>query len=94
MPYASNADLPAKVKKAHPTPHAQRVFREAFNAAAASGKYPEADLFRIAHSAADKVSKRKRPAADPAEPKAPAIPPPPQDDGRAELRRYLATPGF
>ena len=73
MPYATNADLNPQVKKAHPTPHAQRVFRSAFNAAEATGKYDEATLFKIAHAAADKVSatkdhrrrstKAKRPAA-------------------------------
>ena len=53
MPYASNADLNADVKKAHPQPHVQSIFRAAFNAAHSSGKYSESEAFRIAHAAAD-----------------------------------------
>lgn len=62
MPYASNHELNADVRKAHPSGHGQNAFREAFNAAHASGKYSEAQLFKIAHAAADKAEgKKKRP---------------------------------
>ncbi len=53
MPYAANADLNPDVKKAHPQAHVQTIFRAAFNAAHASGKYSESEAFRIAHAAAD-----------------------------------------
>ena len=84
MPYRSIADLPHDVKVAHKTPHARRVFMEAFNNAAASGKYPESDLFRIAHAAADKVTARKR------KPKAPVV----HEPETVNLRRYVHSPEF
>lgn len=59
MPYASNADLNAAVKKAHPAAHVQTIFRAAFNAAHSSGKYTEAEAFKIGHAAADHAEGKK-----------------------------------
>jgi cation transport regulator len=50
MPYASNAELPASVQ-AHLPPHAQDIFREAFNHAFDRHGGDEAIAFRIAWAA-------------------------------------------
>jgi cation transport regulator len=50
MPYVTNADLPASVS-AHLPPHAQDIFREAFNHAFAQHSGDEAIAFRIAWAA-------------------------------------------
>jgi cation transport regulator len=50
MPYASNADLPASVRRALPW-DAQVIFREAFNWAFDSYHGDEATAFRIAWTA-------------------------------------------
>jgi len=53
MPYATNADLPASVRD-HLPPHAQDIYREAFNhafAAHASESDHEARAHRIAWAA-------------------------------------------
>jgi cation transport regulator len=50
MPYASNDDLPASVR-AHLPPHAQDIFREAFNHAFDRYGSDEAKVFRIAWAA-------------------------------------------
>lgn len=61
MPYQSNADLPVAVS-AHLPPHAQDIFREAFNAAwstyADRGAQREALAFRVAWSAVKKVYRK------------------------------------
>jgi cation transport regulator len=48
MPYATNDDLPPSVR-GHLPPHAQDIFREAFNHAFA--RHDEATAFRIAWAA-------------------------------------------
>ena len=50
MPYASKADLPDSVR-AHLPPHAQGIFREAFNHAFERHGGNEATAFRIAWAA-------------------------------------------
>jgi cation transport regulator len=51
MPYSSNLDLPASVRR-HLPPHAQEVYREAFNHAFAShADDPEEAAHRIAWGA-------------------------------------------
>ena len=50
MPYTTNADLPASVS-AHLPPHAQDIFREAFNHAFAQHPGDEAIAFRIGWAA-------------------------------------------
>ena len=53
MPYATNEDLPASVRN-HLPPHAQDIFREAFNhafAAHAGDPHQEERAFRIAWAA-------------------------------------------
>ena len=50
MPYASNDELPPAVSN-HLTPHAQDIFREAFNHAWEQHGGNEAIAFRIAWSA-------------------------------------------
>lgn len=51
MPYATNSDLPARVRKLLPR-HAQDIYRAAFNDAYARyGKEREASAHRIAWSA-------------------------------------------
>jgi cation transport regulator len=53
MPYGSNSDLPASVQ-AHLPPHAQDIYREAFNhafAAHAGDPYQEERAHRIAWAA-------------------------------------------
>ena len=50
MPYASNDDLPPSVTN-HLPPHAQDIFREAFNHAWQSHRGDEATAFRIAWAA-------------------------------------------
>jgi cation transport regulator len=50
MPYASNADLPPAVAN-HLPPHAQDIFREAFNHAWESHRGDEEAAFRIAWAA-------------------------------------------
>ncbi len=50
MPYASNDDLPPSVHD-HLPPHAQDIFREAFNNAWRSHQGDEAAAFRIAWAA-------------------------------------------
>jgi cation transport regulator len=61
MPYESNADLPASVR-GHLPPHAQDIFREAFNAAwenyADRGPQREAIAFRVAWSAVKKAYRK------------------------------------
>ncbi len=59
MPYASNDDLPPSVRD-HLPPHAQDIFREAFNHAFARHA-DEATVFRIAWAA---VKRRYEKAAD------------------------------
>ncbi len=54
MPYASNADLPAKLKKNLPR-HAQDIYRAAFNAAYA---HYGADHEEVAHRIAWSAVKR------------------------------------
>lgn len=51
MPWSRVADLPAEVKKAHPTERCQRAFMQAANSALADGK-DDAAAFRIGHAAA------------------------------------------
>jgi cation transport regulator len=50
MPYATNDDLPPSVQ-AHLPPHAQDIFREAFNNAFERYGGDEARVFRIAWAA-------------------------------------------
>jgi cation transport regulator len=50
MPYSSNDDLPTSVRD-HLPPHAQDIFREAFNHAWQSHAGDEATAYRIAWSA-------------------------------------------
>jgi len=50
MPYPSNDDLPASVR-AHLPPHAQDIFREAFNHAFDQHHGDDATAFRIAWAA-------------------------------------------
>lgn len=50
MPYASNDDLPPSVRD-HLPPHAQDIFREAFNHAFDRRYGSEATAFRIAWAA-------------------------------------------
>jgi len=50
MPYATNADLPASVRS-HLPPHAQDIFREAFNNAFDRYGGDEARAFRIGWAA-------------------------------------------
>ena len=50
MPYATNADLPPAVRN-HLPPHAQEIFREAYNHAYDSHLGDEAIAFRIAWAA-------------------------------------------
>lgn len=50
MPYASNEDLPAPVRHVLP-PHAQDIYREAFNHAWERGGLGEASIHRIAWAA-------------------------------------------
>ena len=50
MPYATNEDLPASVS-AHLPPHAQDIFREAFNHAFAQHHGDDALAFRIGWAA-------------------------------------------
>lgn len=50
MPYTSNDDLPPSVRY-HLPPHAQSIFREAFNHAYAAYQGDEARAFRIAWGA-------------------------------------------
>lgn len=61
MPYATNDDLPASVRE-HLPPHAQDIFREAFNHAHAQHHGDDAAAFRIAWAAVkrqyDKVDER------------------------------------
>jgi cation transport regulator len=58
MPYASNDELPPSVRD-HLPPHAQDIFREAFNHAWPQHAGDEATAFRIAWAAV-KRSYRKR----------------------------------
>lgn len=53
MPYASNEDLPPAVR-AHLPPHAQEVFRHAFNRAYARYRGDDAAAFRVAWAAVKK----------------------------------------
>lgn len=53
MPYSSNTELPASVRE-HLPPHAQDIFREAFNHAYDTYTADEARAFRIAWSAVKK----------------------------------------
>ena len=50
MPYATNDDLPVSVQR-HLPPHAQDIYREAFNHAYASHPGEEARAHRIAWAA-------------------------------------------
>ncbi len=50
MPYAANDDLPVSVQR-HLPPHAQDIYREAFNHAYASHPGEEARAHRIAWAA-------------------------------------------
>ena len=50
MPYATNDDLPVSVQR-HLPPHAQDIYREAFNHAYASHADEEARAHRIAWAA-------------------------------------------
>ena len=50
MPYASNADLPPPVR-AHLPPHAQDVYREAFNHAWEQYRGDESTAHRVAWAA-------------------------------------------
>jgi cation transport regulator len=50
MPYAANADLPPPVR-AHLPPHAQDIFREAFNHAYEEFGGDEPRAFRVAWAA-------------------------------------------
>ena len=50
MPYLRNAELPSSVR-AHLPPHAQSIFREAFNHAFDEHHGDEARAFRIAWAA-------------------------------------------
>jgi cation transport regulator len=50
MPYRDNDDLPPSVRN-HLPPHAQDIFREAFNHAWARHQGDEATAFRIAWAA-------------------------------------------
>ena len=50
MPYRTNEDLPPSVRT-HLPPHAQDIFRAAFNHAFDRGSVDEAGAFRIAWSA-------------------------------------------
>lgn len=58
MPYASNDELPPSVAN-HLPPHAQDIFREAFNHACQSHNGDEVTAFRIAWAAV-KRQYRKR----------------------------------
>jgi len=59
MPYATNEDLPARLR-AHLPPHAQDIFREAFNHAWASyGEREPARREEIAHRVAWAAVKRR-----------------------------------
>ena len=49
MPYKTNSDLPEALRD-YPE-RAQTIWREAFNAAKASGKYSEEQCFKISWSA-------------------------------------------
>lgn len=53
MPWSRIADLPAEVKKAHPTERCQRAFLSAANDALAKGESEEV-AFRIGHAAASR----------------------------------------
>jgi cation transport regulator len=61
MPYESNADLPISLRR-HLPPHAQDIFRNAFNAAwetyANRGLEREALAFRVAWSAVKKTYRK------------------------------------
>jgi len=50
MPYATNADLPASVRS-HLPPHAQDIFREAFNSAFDRYGGDEGRAFRVGWAA-------------------------------------------
>jgi cation transport regulator len=50
MPYATNPDLPASVRN-HLPPHAQDIFREAFNHALDQYDGDDARAFRVAWAA-------------------------------------------
>ena len=56
MPYATNDDLPASVLR-HLPPHAQDIYREAFNHAYASHPDEEAPAHRIAWGASAPTSR-------------------------------------
>lgn len=59
MPYATNRDLNAQVKRAHPTKHGQDAFRKTFNSALSRYK-DETIAFKVAHAAADAAERKAR----------------------------------
>jgi cation transport regulator ChaB len=59
MPYRSNSELNASIKKAHPTQLGQTAFRKTFNAVL-KDTGNETTAFKEAHASADKVESKRR----------------------------------
>jgi cation transport regulator len=59
MPYATEADLPMSVRR-HLPPHAQHIFRQAFNHAWREYDGDEARAFRVAWAAVERIYEKVR----------------------------------